>query len=189
MPRAAPQRAFAIRDRGYLRIPLCDWSGNVLDKSRLDRLREGDCVRLVLCDPDNGPGCEAIYFEITGVSYYTEGITSRPRSFRGRAMNTYRMLSENELRYVKTGEEISFQRSNIVEIPSWRLGEAPGIAPQPRKDLIAEELARIRTAENRVEREAWEAERLRLKEEKRRRKAATTAAVFIAVDADGDSGF
>lgn len=97
-----------------------NWYGEKLDDNELNKLRVGDCVRLILMDSDpNKDGWEKIYFEITKINYYKKGSFNIPRTFFGKAMDTYRLEPEEKLRYVHTGDIISFQKNNIIEIPNW----------------------------------------------------------------------
>ena len=51
-------------------------------------------------------------------------------------MDTYRM--DEPPAYVKTGDVISFQRKNIIEIPGWSTGtpRPGGPPPQPQRDAL-----------------------------------------------------
>jgi hypothetical protein len=107
---------------GTSKRQVTDWFGKDLGDEELNKLQEGDCVRLRLMDKEPGTGWEMIYFEITDISYYSRGGTQVPRTFHGKAMDTYRL---NDKCYVRTGEIISFQKDNICEIPGWKAGENP----------------------------------------------------------------
>lgn len=96
-----------------------DWCGEKLDDNELNKLRIGDCVRLLLMDKDSGDGWEKIYFEIIKINYYNKGSVNVPRTYYGKAMNTYRLEPEEQLRYIHTDDIISFQKNNIIEIPYW----------------------------------------------------------------------
>ena len=130
-------KKFDLWERDKKQCPY-DWSGNDLDPSVLDRLREGDIVRLLLEAPNGGIGWEKIYFEIVSVQYYQKKSkqhrTHRPRKFQGRAMDTYGPSD----RFVKTGEVISFWRKNVLEVPGW-VGEKK-MMPQQCKELIEKHL-------------------------------------------------
>ncbi|KAI8060877.1 hypothetical protein BC940DRAFT_311071 [Gongronella butleri] len=114
-----------------------DWCGEELGEEAYNKLRVGDQVRLVLMDVEksaDGYRCwEKIYFTITKINYYTKDSVNIPRTYFGTAENTYRMDPEEKLRYVRTGDEISFQKNNIIEIPGWTT-DTP--LPQPNaKDV------------------------------------------------------
>jgi hypothetical protein len=96
-----------------------DWSGDQLNDDELNKLCIGDCIRLILIDLEPNNGWEKIYFEITKINYYKKGGTNIPRTYYGKALKTYRLESEEQLRYVHTGDIISFQKNNIIEIPYW----------------------------------------------------------------------
>ena len=132
-------KRFDLWEREKRDLPF-NWSGEDLDPIVLDRLGEGDIVRLFLQDPKElGTTCwEKIYFEIIEVQYYQKKSKQhkapRPRKFKGRAMDTY-CPSEH---FVKTGEVISFGRRNVLEVPGW-VGEHK-LMPQQCRDLISQHL-------------------------------------------------
>jgi hypothetical protein len=77
-----------------------NWNGEQLNDDELNKLRIGDCVRLILMDTQ-------------------QDSTNIPRTFYGKALDTYRLEPEEKLRYVHTGDIITFQKNNIIEIPYW----------------------------------------------------------------------
>jgi hypothetical protein len=111
---------YYLWDRKGAGVPLTEWSYEPMPEEALSKLRVGDAVRLLLMS-DAREECnewEKIYFEITSIDYYAKGSSGKARKFRGRAMDTYRM---DEDRFVSTGDEIAFQRRNIIEVPGWHL--------------------------------------------------------------------
>lgn len=109
--------------QGTSKREVYDWYGTKLSDDELNKLRVGDCVRLILMDKEPDDGWEKIYFEITKISYYSKGGVNTPRTFHGKAMDTYRYYPHGDERYVKTGDVITFQRDNIIEIPRWTAEE------------------------------------------------------------------
>jgi hypothetical protein len=71
-------RAVAREDFG---VELHDWGGYPLPKSRLDSLRPGNVVRVII-GTDDGSWAK-VYFEIKTIDYYTQGGVHRPRKFHG----------------------------------------------------------------------------------------------------------
>lgn len=65
-----------------------NWNGEQLNDDELNKLRIGDCVRLILMDTQQDSSWEKIYFEITKINYYTKGSTNIPRTFYGKALDT-----------------------------------------------------------------------------------------------------
>ena len=102
-------RAVAREDIG---VELHDWYGSPLPKSRLDSLRPGNVVRVII-GTDDGSWAK-VYFEIKTIDYYTQGGVHRPRKFHG-FVRDYYMTSVNP--YVRIGEEVEFQRRHVFEIP------------------------------------------------------------------------
>ena len=113
-----------------------------------------DAVRLLLMGEASemlsGVEREKVYFEITSIDYYAKGSSGKARKFRGRAMDTYRILTPD--RFVSTGDEIAFQRRNIIEVPGWHLdsfGMAKGaVAQQSNLAAVEEERRHIDHEEN-----------------------------------------
>lgn len=104
---------------------ISDWYGRKLEDDELNKLRVGDCVRLLLEDPGEKDSWEKIYFEITKISYYSKGGVTTPRTFFGKAMDTYRYNHDGKEQFVTTGDIISFQKDNIIEIPRWNFQKNP----------------------------------------------------------------
>ena len=108
-----------------------------------------DAVRLLLMGEASemlsGVEREKVYFEITSIDYYAKGSSGKARKFRGRAMDTYWILTPD--RFVSAGDEIAFQRRNIIEVPGWHLdsfGMAKGaVAQQSNLAAMKEDRRRI----------------------------------------------
>lgn len=111
-------RAFYLWDRKGEGAPVTDWCYEPMPEEALSKLQVGDVVRLLLMGEVEGVSWEKIYFEITSIDYYANGSSGKARKFRGRAVDTGRF---DEDRYVSTGDEIAFQRRNIIEVPGWHL--------------------------------------------------------------------
>jgi hypothetical protein len=143
--RVEEPRAFYLWDRKGEGAPVTNWSYEPMPEEALSKLRVGDAVRLLLMGSPEGVSWEKIYFEITSIDYYAKGSSGKARKFRGRAMDTYRMLDPE--RYVSTGDEIAFQRRNIIEVPGWHLdsfGMVKGaVAQQSNLAAVEEGLRRI----------------------------------------------
>ncbi|CAO3619010.1 unnamed protein product [Cunninghamella blakesleeana] len=123
-----------------------NWYGKTLDDEEYNKLRIGDCVRLMLMSTEN-KGWEKIYFEIVKINYYKKGSLNVPRTYFGKAMDTYRTMLGEKYDYVNTGDVISFQKNNIIEIPSWTDHEQSPIKKQENTDKIDRSLNQIYKAE------------------------------------------
>lgn len=180
-------RAYTLWDRKADRMPVTNWSYVPMPEEALSRLQVGDAVRLLLMDSDGGSGWEKIYFEITSIDYYSKGQSGKARKFRGRAMDTYR--DSWDLRYVSTGDEISFQRRNIMEVPGWHLdsfGFAKGVgSKQSNLAEVQPELQRVRHEEDAAIDAAWERQKQLERRERQQRRERTLAAAAISAAAAG----
>jgi hypothetical protein len=142
-------RSFYLWDRKGAGAPVTSWSYEPMPEEALSKLRVGDAVRLLLMgearENFEGVEWEKIYFEITSIDYYAKGSTGKARKFRGRAMDTYRILTPD--RFVSAGDEIAFQRRNIIEVPGWHLdsfGMVKGaVAQQSNLAAVEEERRHI----------------------------------------------
>ncbi len=177
---AEKKRSFYLANREDDGADLRNWGGSKLEKCELDRLVVGDCVRLKLqATPEGDHGWEMIYFEISHVARYKKGGIHRPRTFKGIAMDTYR-LDPYPLRFVQTGEEISFQRKNIFEIPDWvgneyRSGAVFGLPPQSNMSVVDRDLEYMHRREQEMALREMERLRIQLREAKAKAKAAKTS--------------
>ncbi|CAO3627935.1 unnamed protein product [Cunninghamella echinulata] len=113
-----------------------NWYGEELEDNELNKLRIGDCVRLMLIGTEGKEmgSWEKIYFEIVNINYYKKGSINIPRTYFGKAMNTYRVFPEEQLNFVHTGDIISFQKNNVIEIPRWTDEEQNPLKEQPNAD-------------------------------------------------------
>ena len=95
------------------------WGGERLDKSAILKLRVGDHVRICF-DYENG-GWAKHYVQITRIDRYKYGGIHKPRKFVGKLKEIYSGFTI--WTDVSIGDIISFQPSNILEIPGW--GDKP----------------------------------------------------------------
>lgn len=84
---------------------LTDWSYNSLRSAYIDALTVGCVVRVCVGSTEKG-GWEKIYFEITKI---------KDGTYWGTSKDTYRM--EDEELGLRNGEEFSFRKQHIMEIP------------------------------------------------------------------------
>jgi len=155
---------FVLYNRKAERLPPTNWNYVPIPAERLDKLRVGDVVRLLLEHP-KGSGWEKIYFAISKVTFYSKGSVTRPKKFYGVALPTYRVGSQE---YVSDGEVITFQRSNIVEVPGWvetDLVVSQRVPPQNNVEIFEAERERQQAWERREEEREW-----KKKQEKKKKK-------------------
>ena len=170
------QRTFTLWDRRADRAPVTNWSFAPLPEAALESLKVGDAVRLLLQSTEHDGCWEKIYFEITRIDYYRKGGSEKPRKFIGRSMDTYRLKAfgeEDRYQMIQPGDEITFQRRNIIEVPSWHLdsfGLAKGAGPDDQSNRTAKLASK--TGIQRFERDAEEAAYERVCELRRWEKAA-----------------
>ena len=152
-----------------------------MPEEALSRLQVGDAVRLLLMESDGGSGWEKIYFEITSIDYYSKGQSGKARKFRSRAMDSSQ--------YTSTGDAISFQRRNIMEVPGWHLdsfGFAKGVgSKQSNLAEVQPELQRVRHEEDAAIDAAWERQKQLERRERKQRRERTLAAAAISAAAAG----
>lgn len=138
-PIPPPTRSYELWDRKADRVAPTNWSYEPISESELCRVRVGDAVRLLLEEPGD-QAWEKIYFEVTRVDTYSG--SAKPRKFVGKALGTYRNLPGQKegtvWPFVATGDEISFQRRNIMEVPGWRSDDGAGqqVPPQESAELV-----------------------------------------------------
>ena len=174
-------RAYTLWDRKADREPVTNWSYVPMPEEALSRLQVGDAVRLLLMDSDGGSCWSKVYFEITSIDYYSKGQSGKARKFRGRAMDSSQ--------YTSTGDEISFQRRNIMEVPGWHLdsfGFAKGAgSKQSNLAEVQPELQRVRHEEDAAIDAAWERQKQLERRERKQRRERTLAAAAISTAAAG----
>lgn len=94
------------------------WGGRKLDRKVCDSLQVGDIVRIMVVDDDN---FEKFYVHITKIDRYKKGGIHKPRKFYGKTIDMYLP----EWYYLKEGEEVTFRKENIYEIPNWKYEKNP----------------------------------------------------------------
>ena len=94
--------------------------------------------------------------------------------------------------YTSTGDEISFQRRNIMEVPGWHLdsfGFAKGAgSKQSNLAEVQPELQRVRHEEDAAIDAAWERQKQLERRERKQRRERTLAAAAISAAAAAGAG-
>mmetsp|Transcript_16316 Transcript_16316/g.55556 ORF Transcript_16316/g.55556 Transcript_16316/m.55556 type:complete len:163 (+) Transcript_16316:36-524(+) len=155
---------YTLWDRKADRVPVTNWSFCPIPEDALLKVGVGDVVRLMLLGA-SGESWEKPYYLVTKVDYYSKGSSGKQRKFRGKCLDTYKL---SNMQYLSTtGEEINFQRRNIVEVPGWHEDSfgAPCGGPVRPQDNAAVELSRaqIDKAEREVEDAEFEREQAKKK--------------------------
>lgn len=145
--------SWRVLSRDMLGCELHNWGGQKMDKGVLDSLQVGEIVRLALGSENSEYfNYSKIYFEITNIDCYKQGGIHRPRKFRGKALDIYMCCGPWD--EVRVGEEVEFQRKDVIEIPDWKNDEGNPLK-QPSKDLIERDAKHAYRIEQRREDEEY----------------------------------